>query len=199
MKNKTLFELLNAYHPEALEEKAFKQDMLELLKDPNCFERSREDGHFTASCWLLNKDETQALLMHHTKLDQWFQLGGHCDGDSDVLAVALKEAQEESGINNIVPVSPDIFDLDIHLIPASSKHPVHYHYDVRFLLKVASYEKVIQNSESKELRWITNDSATLPPVNESVKRMFTKWTKNTDFKTVMILKSVYNFDVLGNS
>jgi hypothetical protein len=173
---KNLFELLNAYHPEAPEEKKFKKEMLELLEsDPmNCFERSREDGHFTASCWLLNKDASQALLMHHTKLDQWFQLGGHCDGDPDVLAVALKEAQEESGINHIVPVSTEIFDIDIHLIPASSKHKAHYHYDVRFLLKVASNENVIQNSESKELRWITGDSASLPPVNDSVKRMFIK-------------------------
>ena len=181
MKNKTLFELLTTYHPAEPEEKKFKQDMLELLNNPTCFERSRQEGHFTASCWLLSKDETQALLMHHTKLDQWFQLGGHCDGDSDVLAVALKEAQEESGMNNIVPVSHDIFDIDIHLIPASSKHSAHYHYDVRFLLKVASDEKIVKNSESKELRWITRDSASLPPVNESVKRMFTKWTKKYGF------------------
>ncbi|HXW85792.1 MAG TPA: NUDIX domain-containing protein [Candidatus Bathyarchaeia archaeon] len=113
--------------------------------------------------------------MHHTKLDQWFQLGGHCDGNPDVLAVALKEAQEESGINHIVPVNTHIFDIDIHLIPANKKEKEHYHYDVRFLLQVASDEKIVQNSESKELRWITKNRAEFPTQNRSVVRMFDKW------------------------
>lgn len=176
MQHKTLEQLLLEYAPQAQEEQNFKQEILTLLRNsPDCFERSREDGHITGSCWLLNKDESKALLMHHTKLDAWFQLGGHCDGDTDVLAVALKEAQEESGITGIEPVSDGIFDIDIHLIPASSKHKAHYHYDVRFLLKVTSDEDVIQNNESKELRWITKESSSLPSVNPSVQRMFNKW------------------------
>lgn len=141
----------------------------------NCFERSLEIGHITASCWLINKDSSKALMLHHAKLDRWFQLGGHCDGNPDTLAVAIKEAQEESGINNIVAVTPEIFDIDIHLIPENKKEKAHYHYDVRYLLQVTGYEEIIQNRESKALAWIDKDRKALPTDTLSVVRMFNKW------------------------
>lgn len=173
--------LLNAYQPDDANEIAFKKHMLDFLyTHPNCFERSLEEGHFTASCWLVNKSNDKALLLHHFKLDQWFQLGGHCDGDPDVLAVALKEAQEESGITEIVPLSTQIFDLDIHLIPENKKDKAHLHYDVRFLLQVVSDESVKQNRESKELRWIGANINDLPTDNPSVIRMHQKWVNLTN-------------------
>lgn len=101
--------------------------------------------------------------------------GGHADGDPDLLRVALKEAQEESGILGIAPVSPEIFDIDIHPIPASKGLPAHYHYDVRFLLKVQSDENFVQNYESNELRWVTKERLGLPTNEKSVTRMFEKW------------------------
>lgn len=177
LKRTRLINLLEAYNSTYPEEQVFKKEMLEFIdKNPDCFERSLAIGHITASAWLLNKDGSCALLMHHSKLDKWFQLGGHCDGDSDALAVAIKEAQEESGINCIEPVSADIFDIDIHLIPANSREQAHYHYDVRFLLKVTSDEEVIQNRESKELRWIGKDINQLPTQAQSIIRMFEKWS-----------------------
>ncbi len=69
----------------------------------------------------------------------------------------------------------DIFDIDIHLIPANSREKAHYHYDVRFLLQVISDEQVVASSESKALRWIGKDLAALPTQNPSVIRMFKKW------------------------
>lgn len=177
MKRNMLLTLLDRYTPSA-EEVAFKDSIIKFVQEQeNCFERTLTIGHITASCWLLNKDETHALLMHHAKLHQWFQLGGHCDGDSDVLAVAIKEAQEESGITDILPVSSDIFDIDVHMIPANSKEAEHYHYDVRFLLKVASNEQIVKNKESKELRWIGKNPAELPTASRSVARMYDKWIK----------------------
>ncbi len=168
--------MLNEYHPSAPEEQEYKTRMLTFIKDhDDCFERSLAIGHITASAWLLNKAQTHALLMHHAKLDRWVQLGGHCDGDPDVLNVAIKEAQEESGIQGIEPVSNTIFDIDIHLIPANSKEKEHYHYDVRFLLRVTSDKDVVQNNESKELRWISKDKNELPTKEQSVTRMFKKW------------------------
>jgi 8-oxo-dGTP pyrophosphatase MutT (NUDIX family) len=167
---------LENYQPHDQQEKTFKQEMLNFIEAfPNCFERSLEKGHFTGSCWLLNKDGSKALLMHHTKLNKWLQLGGHCDGDRDILGVAIKEAQEESGIKNIVPVSKEIFDIDIHPIPERTSRPEHLHYDVRFLLQVASDEEIVQNRESKELRWIGKESKELPTNSRSVVRMFEKW------------------------
>ena len=177
MHRNNLREKLISYHPADTAEQAFKHEMLSFLNTyQNCFERALEVGHFTGSAWLVSKDGTKALLMHHTKLDRWLQLGGHCDGDSDILAVALKEAQEESGINGIEPVNTNIFDIDVHLIPASSKLPAHYHYDVRFLFRVTSNEEIVQNSESKELRWIRKDIGELPTDATSVTRMFYKWS-----------------------
>jgi len=175
MHRNTLIKLLKEYHPIGQEQLA-KQRMHEfIVQHSDCFERSLEVGHITASSWLLNKNKTHALLMHHAKLDKWLQLGGHCDGNVDALDVAIKEAQEESGIMAIEPLSESLFDIDIHLIPANKKEKEHYHYDVRFLLHVTSDEDVIQNSESKELRWISKDSKYLPTQQQSVVRMFNKW------------------------
>jgi len=171
-----LTELLHQYKPTDPAEIKFKQQILDFIATyPNCFERTLEIGHVTASAWILNKDKTKALLMHHAKLNRWFQLGGHCDGNPDVLAVAIKEAQEESGIMGIEPVSGEIFDIDVHLIPENKKEKAHYHYDIRFLLQVVSDEVVTTNSESKELRWISGDPAELPTESRSVVRMFEKW------------------------
>jgi 8-oxo-dGTP pyrophosphatase MutT (NUDIX family) len=111
--------LLEHYLPADQQEQKFKKEMLAFMHaHENCFERSLEIGHITASSWLLSKQGDKALLTHHAKLNRWFQLGGHCDGDPNVLAVAIKEAQEESGIYDIAPLSTAIFDIDIHLIPA---------------------------------------------------------------------------------
>ncbi|MGC2310840.1 MAG: NUDIX hydrolase [Candidatus Babeliaceae bacterium] len=152
MDRHTLIHLLQQYIP-TNEELLFQKEIISFIhKHENCFDRSLEIGHITASAWLLNKDHSKALLMHHTKLNKWFQLGGHCDGNPDVLSVALKEAQEESGIMSILPVDSNIFDIDIHLIPENSREKAHYHYDIRFLLHVTSNEQIVQNSESKELR-----------------------------------------------
>jgi 8-oxo-dGTP pyrophosphatase MutT (NUDIX family) len=144
-------------------------------KYPNCFDRNLEIGHITASAWLLNQEGTKALLMHHAKINLWVQPGGHCDGDSNVLRVAIKEAQEESGILGIVPVMEDIFDIDIHEFPEKNGVKAHLHYDVRFLLQVNSHEALQKNEESNDLRWFDSD---LPTQDRSVMRMFEKWKKN---------------------
>ena len=176
MHRSMLLKKLHTYQPNNPEEQTSKKQMIDFIQQhEDCFERSLEEGHITGSAWLLNKDKTKALLMHHTKLDSWFQLGGHCDGDPDVLHVAIKEAQEESGIKHIQPLSEEIFDIDIHLIPESSKAKAHYHYDVRFLLHVTSDDTIVQNRESKELRWIGKSKNELPTTNPSVIRMFDKW------------------------
>jgi len=171
-----LITMLQDYQPIDQNELEFKKRIIDFVNNyQDCFERTLTIGHITASAWLLNKDQSKALLMHHTKLGQWFQLGGHCDGNPDVLAVAIKEAQEESGIENIEPISTKIFDIDIHLIPENPKEKAHYHYDIRFLLKVTSNEQIVQNNESKELRWISKDISELPTQNPSIIRMFKKW------------------------
>jgi 8-oxo-dGTP pyrophosphatase MutT (NUDIX family) len=174
MHRNNLLKLLEEYIATP-EEKIFKEDMLKFIKaNDNCFERELEIGHMTGSALLLNKAGDKVLLMHHMKLDRWFQLGGHADGDTDILAVAIKEAQEESGINHIEAVKEEIFDVDVHLIPENSKDKEHFHYDVRFLLQVKSDEEVKDNRESKELRWVSLDIDKLPTDEPSIIRMIGK-------------------------
>src|SRR5262249_25719078 len=100
---------------------------------------------------------------------------GHCDGEPDVLAVALREAQEESGIQTIIPLSENIFDIDVCLIPATLKEPEHYHYDIRFLLKVIGDSTFIKSDESHALRWVGKSLDELPTRDWSIVRMFIKW------------------------
>jgi 8-oxo-dGTP pyrophosphatase MutT (NUDIX family) len=168
--------VLYRYSPACDAEQRFKDDMILFLSTyENCYERTLTIGHFTASAWLINKAGDKALLTHHAKLNQWFQLGGHCDGNPNTLEVAFKEAQEESGIHHIVPVSIEIFDIDIHLIPENKKEKAHYHYDIRYLLQVMSDEEIVVSTESHALDWFSKDRNTLPQVNASVMRMFNKW------------------------
>jgi 8-oxo-dGTP pyrophosphatase MutT (NUDIX family) len=175
MHREQLRQLLKKYEPTA-EEVVCKERMLDFLDEhEDAFERSLEVSHFTASAWLLSRDLSKVLLMNHAKLNMWIQLGGHADGDTDLLEVAIKEAQEESGITDIEPVMCDIFDIGIHTVPAYVNEPAHEHFDVRFILRVASDEQPIQNRESKELRWVGKDRSQLPTNQPSVVRMFDKW------------------------
>ena len=168
--------LLDSYCPTDSVEITQKTQMLQFLEEEkDCFSRQCEPGHFTASCWLVNKDFSKALLTHHRKLGHWFQLGGHCDGDSDILYVAIREAEEESGLSNIVPVTGEIFDIDIHEIPANHREKAHMHYDVRFLLQNQGSESFVVSPESNDLMWVTKDKSSLPIVNDTVRRLHAKW------------------------
>ena len=120
----------------------------------DCFERSHKAGHITGSAWLVNPTGDKALLTLHHKLGRWMQTGGHADGDHHPLRVALKEAEEESGITGIVPVTDAIFDIDIHPIPArpAKGESKHVHYDIRYLLR-APHERFSISPESDDLAW----------------------------------------------
>ncbi|HSF52113.1 MAG TPA: NUDIX domain-containing protein, partial [Algoriphagus sp.] len=113
----TLRNQLEIYRTPYEEESAFIVDFAELTHDPLAYKRERLDGHFTASAWIVNQNRTHTLLTLHRKLGRWLQLGGHADGNEDLLDVALKEAAEESGLTSLKLVDHNIFDLDKHIIP----------------------------------------------------------------------------------
>lgn len=120
----------------------------------DCFERSCLEGHITGSAWLLNPAGDKVLLTLHHKLQRWMQTGGHADGEKNILNVALKEAEEESGIPGIIPEQAEIYDIDIHRIPArpAKGEPEHNHYDIRYLLR-APHEVYSISQESDALAW----------------------------------------------
>jgi 8-oxo-dGTP pyrophosphatase MutT (NUDIX family) len=137
------------------EEEKFKLRFLDLLKSPRCFHRDHLPGHITGSAWIINKEKTKVLLVHHAKLNRWLQPGGHADGEEDVLNVALREAQEETGVNKFRLLQKQIFDLDIHPIPARKDFPEHLHYDIRFLFEADEKEKIVVSEESHDVKWIS--------------------------------------------
>ncbi|MDR3156015.1 MAG: NUDIX hydrolase [Holosporaceae bacterium] len=180
MHRKDLRKKLKRYNPEDEIEIAARAKMLDFLNShEDCFERSLSIGHFTGSCWLVNCDETKFLLTLHKKMGFWLQLGGHADGDHDLVRVSLKEAYEESGLRNIELLSEEIFDIGVHLIPEYKEIPAHYHYDVRFLLKTTNGDDDIQISdESTDLRWFDEVHTFPADISIDTPRMFEKWKNN---------------------
>jgi 8-oxo-dGTP pyrophosphatase MutT (NUDIX family) len=140
----------------------------------DCFERRLLSGHVTGSAWIVNPAGDRALLTHHRKLDRWLQLGGHADGDPDILAVALREAREESGLSDVRPLSEAIFDLDVHPIPARGAEPRHLHYDVRFLLEADDAAPLTISHESKDLAWVDLAEIARYSTEASITRMTAK-------------------------
>ena len=140
---------------------------------PDCFERTCRPGHITGSAWLVDAAGERVLLTHHRKLGRWLQLGGHSDGDPDPLAVALREAREESGLA-VRSLDDAVFDLDVHRIPARGDEPAHLHYDVRFLV-VAEGERFQKTDESHALEWVPVGAVRSLTGEESVLRMARKW------------------------
>jgi 8-oxo-dGTP pyrophosphatase MutT (NUDIX family) len=147
---------------------------------PDCLLRSCAPGHLTGSAWVVSRERTHTLLTHHLKLEKWLQLGGHADGDGDLLAVALREAREESGLTSVRAVSPAIFDLDRHWIPPRKSDPGHYHYDLRFLFEADPAEPLVRaDTESKELAWVELGRVAALNPEESMARMVRKTAANS--------------------
>ncbi|ODT60502.1 hypothetical protein ABS71_17320 [bacterium SCN 62-11] len=154
-----------------------------LASSPEVFQRSHIPGHFTGSALVCDPHLTRVALTHHTKLDKWLQFGGHADGDDNLARVALREAEEESGLPRLnyldfeealgCPHHPVPFDLDIHEIPARGSEPAHLHYDVRFVV-VSQTQALQMNEESQQLGWFSLAEAREKTQEESMLRQFQK-------------------------
>lgn len=82
------------------EEQPFVSSFLQLLQSPDCYQRTHLPGHLTGSAWIVDTTRQNVLLTHHAKLNRWLQPGGHADGDEDIAGVALREAEEETGVKH---------------------------------------------------------------------------------------------------
>ena len=148
--------------------------VLDDADDP--FVRDRLAGHFTASAWLVSHCGRRVLLTHHRKLQRWLQLGGHADGDRDLARVALREAQEESGLPGLT-VGPELFDLDRHWIPVRAGVPGHWHFDARYVVRAGEDERYTVSDESLALAWVDIGALLGDPASDgSLRRMARKWT-----------------------
>jgi 8-oxo-dGTP pyrophosphatase MutT (NUDIX family) len=170
MDRQGLLHQLRSYQTSFTEEEKFIQHFLELLKNENAFQRTHLPGHVTGSAWIINKDGDQTLMVNHVKLNKWLQPGGHADGDENVLRVALREAEEETGLKNF-KVRETLFDIDIHTIPARKNFPAHLHYDIRYLLEADINESILVSEESHDVKWIPLVKLEKFTTEESVFRM----------------------------
>ena len=101
------------------------------------------------------------------------QLGGHVEHGSDLLAEAIREVKEESGLTSS-PLSLDIFDVDVHQVPEYLEEPAHLHYDIRFLLVADEHQSLLRTAESIDLMWIKVENIANFTQEESVLRMARK-------------------------
>ena len=138
---------------------------------PNALERSCLRGHLTASALIIDASGERALLTHHRKLDRWLQMGGHVDGDGNLVGAAWREATEESGIEGL-SIDPRPVDLDIHTIPARGDEPEHWHLDVRFQVYAPEGAREEISEESIALGWFTPAEFDALDSDESVARLF---------------------------
>ncbi len=175
-----LMQLLDRYRGRHPDEMATIDRVRTLLDDyERCFFRDCFPGHITSSAWIVSRESRSVLLTHHLKLERWLQLGGHADGESDVLASALREAEEESGLRDFSAIprtgACEILDIDVHDIPARASEPLHQHHDIRFLFEVSEAQVIRhQENESKEVRWFLGDAIETHFDEESLLRMARK-------------------------
>ena len=177
MHRTAVLKLLRAHAALALDahEAAMTADTIRFVEaHADCCSRTQLSGHLTGSAWIVDASRTRTLLTHHRKLDKWLQLGGHADGDPDLLAVALREGREESGLTRLRVVSPEIFDLDRHWIPERKTEPAHWHYDLRFMIEADPAEPFAVSDESHDLAWVEVARVTTLNPEESMARMVRK-------------------------
>ena len=134
-----IFSQLKAFRPwNEQEERDLAELICRLESGEPLFDRENTSAHLTASAWVTTPDRSRVLMAYHNLYDSWAWLGGHADGEQDLLAVALREAQEESGIF-ATPVSEDIFSVEILPVSGHEKKgeylPSHLHLNVTFLLE----------------------------------------------------------------
>ncbi|MGH3436883.1 MAG: NUDIX hydrolase [Sciscionella sp.] len=144
---------LDSWRPRSQQQDALRQAFLSFLaaREDACL-RSCVPGHITASTLVLDAEGERALLTLHPRVGRWLQLGGHCEeSDSTLLAAALREATEESGIAGL-HLDPRPLHLDVHAITCSLGVATR-HFDVRFAVRAPAGAEAVRSVESIDLRW----------------------------------------------
>jgi hydrolase, NUDIX family len=148
------------YKPYNKQEEKDKEQMLKHIDTfTDVLTRENTKCHFTASNWIVNKERTKVIMAYHNIYKSWAWTGGHSDGDSDLLNVALKEAKEETGLENLKVLSDGIFGIEILPVNRHIKRgkivEEHLHLDCCFLLEADESEPLrIKEDENSGVKWI---------------------------------------------
>lgn len=175
-----LKEMIERYVPYNEQEENDKEMMLEYIHTfKDVLTRENRMCHFTASNWIINKERTKVLMIYHNIYKSWAWTGGHADGDSNLLHVALKEAEEETGLKNLKLLSNGIYGIQIVTVDSHVKRgkfvPSHLHLDCCFLLEADEEEMLrIKEDENSGVQWIDIDKAVEVTREEKMKPIYIK-------------------------
>ena len=175
-----LKEMIERYVPYNEQEENDKEMMLEYIHTfKDVLTRENRMCHFTASNWIVNKERTKVLMIHHNIYKSWAWTGGHADGDSNLLHVALKEAEEETGLKNLKLLSNGIYGIQIVTVDSHVKRgkfvPSHLHLDCCFLVEADEEEVLrIKEDENSGVQWIDIDKAVEVTKEEKMKPIYRK-------------------------
>ena len=157
---------IEKFKPFNEQEEVEKRIMLKYINDfDDVLTRKNEYGHFTSSAFILNKERTKMLMIYHKIYNSWAWTGGHSDGDSDLLYVAMKEAKEETGITSVKPIKDDIYSLEIITVNGHEKRGKyvgsHVHLNTTFLLEADENESIrIKEDENSGVKWVPIEEIT---------------------------------------
>jgi len=165
MSREDVIRKIGEYEPANEQETEDKALMLSWLEhNDDAFSRENAIAHVTVSGWVVNKDRSKVLMVYHNVYDSWSWLGGHADGETDLLSVAVKEVKEESGLAEVHPVSEDIMSLEVLTVDGHEKKgryvSSHLHMNVTFLLEADSESALsIKADENSNVAWFTPEEA----------------------------------------
>jgi 8-oxo-dGTP pyrophosphatase MutT (NUDIX family) len=150
-----LYEAVDAYFVRHPDESDLRPRLQPARRgDPSLLLRTSYSYHWTASAWIVDARHELVVLLLHPKLQRWLQPGGHADGNDDLPRVALKEAREETGIMSLGLASDEIFDLDVHPIPARGQEPAHFHMDARYFITADRDAPLDPAREAIPVSWV---------------------------------------------
>lgn len=153
------------FEPFNEQERTDKARMLEYIDTfQDVLTRDNEAAHFTASAWIVNEDYTKVMMAYHNIYDSWAWVGGHVDGDDNFLRVALKESEEETGLEKVTPVSEKIYAIEILDVPEHVKNGkkirTHLHLNVTYLLQASEASPLtIKPDENSAVGWMSLEEA----------------------------------------
>ena len=161
----SVYEDIARYEPFNEQERRDKAVILRFLEEnDDAFLRENLIAHMTASAWVVNPKRDKVLMVYHRIYDSWSWTGGHADGEEDLLAVALREVTEETGVTHVRPVSKDIFSLETLTVDGHEKRgeyvPSHLHLNLTYLLEADDTEVLrVCEDENKGVAWFGLDEA----------------------------------------
>ena len=161
----SIYEDIARYEPFNEQEARDKAVILRFLEqNDDAFLRENRIAHITASAWVVNPARDKVLMVYHKIYDSWSWTGGHADGETDLLSVALREVTEETGVRSVRPVSPEIFSLEVLTVDGHEKRgeyvSSHLHLNVTYLLEADDAEPLrICEDENKGVAWFGLDEA----------------------------------------